>query len=148
MQRIAGAACLFLGSVSAGFYAALREKRRLRLLLTFADALQTIRWELSASRTEAEQLLTKHLNRFGGSRGELIKRTDALPLRPAERELLKEFFTRFGEGGESCECERCSTLAKRLTEIAAQDREESGKKVKLYLSGGVLGGLFLSILMI
>ena len=148
MQRIAAALLLLAGSVSAGFYAALREKRRLKLLLSFAGAVQAMRWELLSSRTEAGMLLAKHLNALGGSREEIRKRVELLPLRTAERESLDDFLTRFGSGDQSCECERCSAVEQQLRTIVERDREESEKKAKLYLSGGVLGGLFLTLLII
>ena len=110
--------------------------------------MQAIRWELLASRTEAETLLTKHLSAFGGSREEIRKRMESLPLRFTEREVLGEFLARFGSGDQSCECERCSAVEQQLRAIVERDREESEKKAKLYLSGGVLGGLFLTLLII
>lgn len=148
MQKLIAVVLIMIGSVSAGFFAALREKRRIKLLLELSGNLQAARWELTANRTEAELLLSRHFSKLGENREMIGKKIEALPLKSEEKEILSEFFYRFGSGDQLCECERCLTTAAQLKETAERDREESDKKAKLYLSGGMLGGLFLTLLII
>lgn len=167
-----GITLILLGSSGIGFRMAGELEERIRMLRGLQQALQLLRGELRCGRqtlTESLRNVSGHVEApfadfFGQTGEELARRSgssaeeiwrdnlsryaDILSMRPAERQALERLGSVLGYLDMEAQLEALEECLSQLRLAEEEARQQASGSRKLYRYLGMLGGMFLVILIV